>query len=485
MDLSPLINTNVLIPIEGASLTPTSLALDSRKVEKGALFIAIPGYQQDGALFIEDAVRKGASGVVVPCGGGAKVKATYPGIAVFEAPDIRKAASLLAAQYYPQHPETIVAVTGTNGKTSVVSFIRQLWHHMGLSAASLGTLGLVIEGRPLPPPTGTEGLNTPDPLMLHRLLHSLKDQGIDHLAFEASSHALHQHRLDSVPLKAAVFTNFSNDHLDYHPTLEAYFEAKIRLFQDILPPSATALLNTESEGYKALASLCQKRDLKTLTFGKEGNLVQLISLLPKADSQEVVLRVEGHPYPLSLPLVGQFQVYNVMAAVSAVIACGGSPSRVIAACSSLKGVPGRLEQAAPGVYVDYAHTPEGLRVALEALRPHTQGDLWVVFGCGGDRDPFKRPVMGDIAATLADHVIVTDDNPRHENPTTIRQQILAKCPQARDIGSRQEAIQAALHQMKQGDVVLIAGKGHEPYQQIGDQALPFNDREEVQKWINT
>ncbi|MBI2707354.1 MAG: UDP-N-acetylmuramoyl-L-alanyl-D-glutamate--2,6-diaminopimelate ligase [Proteobacteria bacterium] len=487
MDLSSLIRTRVLIPIADGSLSPTSLSLDSRKVEKGALFVAIPGYQQDGILFVADALQKGAAGIVVSQGMGKKIlsrfQEAYPDIVIFEAPEIRKATSLLAAHFYPLQPDTVVAVTGTNGKTSTVSFMRQIWHHMGLPAASLGTLGLVIEGRPLPPPTGTEGINTPNPVMLHQLLQSLKEQHIDHVAFEASSHALHQHRLDSVRLQAAVFTNFSNDHLDYHHTLEAYFDAKARLFKEIMNPPAIAILNTDIEEYAKLLNLCKERDLKTLTFGKKGTLVKLMSLIPTRDGQEIVLQVEDKSYALTLPLVGQFQVYNVMAALSAIIACGGSAPQAVEACLNLKGVPGRLEHAAPGVYVDYSHTPDGLSLALKALRPHTQGKLWVVFGCGGDRDPFKRPVMGDIAATLADTVIVTDDNPRHENPAAIRQQILAKCPNAREIASRHEAIKTALQEMVPEDVVLIAGKGHEPYQLIGDKAFPFNDVEEVQKWV--
>lgn len=487
MDLSPLIKAGVLIPLTEGPFSPKSLALDSRKVEQGTLFVAIPGHQQNGTLFIGEALKKGATGLVVPEGMGEKIltqfKTTHPKVSIFEAPDIRKSVSLLAAYFYPLQPETVVAVTGTNGKTSTVSFMRQIWYHLGLPAASLGTLGLVIEGAPLPPPTGTEGLNTPDPVTLHKLLQSLKNQNIDHVAFEASSHALHQYRLDSVRLKAAVFTNFSNDHLDYHQTLESYFEAKVRLFQEIVSPSAIAILNTDIAEYEKLLSSCKERHLQIVTFGKEGNLVKLLSITPKAHGQEITLDVQNIPYLFTLPLVGEFQVYNVMAALSAVIACGASAPQAVKACLTLKGVPGRLEQAAPGVYVDYAHTPDGLSLALKALRPHTQGKLWVVFGCGGDRDPFKRPVMGEIAATLADKIIVTDDNPRYENPEEIRQKILEKCPHAKEIPSRSEAIRAAIQEMNSEDVVLIAGKGHEPYQLIGDKALPFNDVEEVQKWV--
>jgi UDP-N-acetylmuramoyl-L-alanyl-D-glutamate--2,6-diaminopimelate ligase len=486
MDLSPFIADRTLIPLGEKAPSPTSFALDSRKVEQGGLFIAIPGNQHDGSIFIEEALRRGAVGIITSQGLGTQLaihfKEQYPDVSFFETQNVRKAASLLAACFYPLQPDNIIAVTGTNGKTSVVSFIRQLWGYAGIPAASLGTLGLVIEGTPLPSPTGTEGLNTPDPLKLHQILQGLKEQGIDHLAFEASSHGIHQHRLDSVRLKASVFTNFSNDHLDYHSTLKDYYEAKLRLFQEIMPPHAYAVLNADIAEYEGLLALCTTRGLPTITYGKQGNFVQIQSIRPTAESQELLVCVAGQSYSLTLPLVGQFQVYNAMAALSAVIACGGSIPLAIEACRSLKGVPGRLEQAAPGIYVDYAHTPDGLSVALKALRAHTQGQLWVVFGCGGNRDPFKRPLMGKIAATLADKAIVTDDNPRHENPADIRYQILAQCPEATEIPCRREAIQLALTRRKEGDVVLIAGKGHETYQLVGDQALSFNDVEEVQQW---
>jgi len=487
VDLTPLIRDGTLIPLGGEINIPTSLSINSRTVEKGALFVAIPGNRQDGTIFIEEALRRGAKVIVAPPGAGAKMaayfKERYPTVSFFETPEVRKTASLLASYFYPLQPDNIVAVTGTNGKTSVVSFIRQIWHHLGVPAASLGTLGLVIEGERLPPPTGTNGLNTPDPVRLHEILQTLKKQQIEHLAFEASSHGLHQHRLDSVRLKAAVFTNFSNDHLDYHHTLDSYFEAKSRLFQELMIHDTHAILNTDIPEYERLLALCQERHLQTITFGKAGKTIQLISIIPKADSQDILLCVEGKSYNFTLLLVGQFQVYNVMAALGAVLACGGKITEAIDACLSLKGVPGRLEQAAPGIYVDYAHTPDALSLALKALRPHTKGQLWVVFGCGGDRDPFKRPIMGEIAAELADRIIITDDNPRYEDPVEIRKQILAKCLEASEIPSRSLAIKTAIETMQAGDVVLIAGKGHETYQLVGDQTLPFNDVEEVKKCV--
>ncbi len=485
MSLLPLIDQGILIPSGGPLTTPTSIALDSRKSEPGGIFIAIPGHQTDGSIFVTQALQKGAVAIVAPEGVGTKLweqlKDEYPAVGFFETANIRKTASLLAAAFYPQQPETIVAVTGTNGKTSTVSFLRQLWAHLDRSAASLGTLGLVIEGSPLPPPTGTEGINTPDPVMFHQLLQGLQQQDIEHLAFEASSHGIHQHRLDGVKMKAAIFTNFTQDHLDYHHTLDAYFVAKARLFEEVMKPGATAILNADMVEYNTLVEICRKRSLPTFSFGRKGADVQLLALAPRPEGQEINLLIAGTSYTFLLPLVGEFQAYNVLAALSAAVVCGADPAQMIKACMTLTAVPGRLEQAAPGVYVDYAHTPDALALVLKALRPHTAGKVWVVFGCGGDRDILKRPLMGEIAATLADHVIVTDDNPRYENPAEIRKQILAKCPGASDIPDRRAAIRTALASQQAGDVVLIAGKGHELYQLVEDQVLFFNDVEEVQK----
>lgn len=485
MNFASLIKERFLIPLGSNTNIPTSISLNSKTVEKGGLFVAIPGLKHDGTVYIDEALQRGAVCIVVPQGVGEKLAAflkdRYPQVSFFETPEIRKIASCLAACFYPLQPDNIVAVTGTNGKTSVAAFIRQIWSYLGVPAASLGTLGLIVEGQPLPPPTGTDGLNSPDPIKFHQILQSLKEQQINHLAFEASSHGLHQHRLDSVNLKAAIFTNFTNDHLDYHHTLEAYFEAKCRLFKEIMFQDTHAILNADMPEYEQLLALCQKRNLHPLTFGKAGQSIRLVSVIPEAGGQDVMLSIKGETYNFSVPLVGEFQVYNMMAALGAVIACGGDITRTIEACMNLKGVPGRLEEASAGVYVDYAHTPDGLFRALKALRPHTKNKLWVVFGCGGNRDVLKRSLMGEIAARLADKVIITDDNPRYEDAGSIRQQILASCPGAEEIGSRREAITYVLKERQFGDVVLIAGKGHETYQLVGDQVIPFNDVEEVQK----
>jgi UDP-N-acetylmuramoyl-L-alanyl-D-glutamate--2,6-diaminopimelate ligase len=486
MDLTPFITDGTLAFLSGELTFPTSLSIHSKTVNEGDLFIAIPGIQHDGVAFIDEALSRGATGIIVQ---GIDVKKLihlqeqYAHVAFFETHDARKTLSRLAGAFYPLQPDYTVAITGTNGKTSVASFMRQIWAHLGLPAASLGTLGLIIEGQPLPPPTGTEGINTPDAITLHKILQGLKEQHIDHLAFEASSHGLHQHRLDAVKVKAAVFTNLSNDHLDYHHTMDSYFEAKARLFSKLVQTKGSAILNADIPEYEKLARLCTKRGLRIITFGQEGKTIRLLSITPQEDAQDLHLQVEGREYRFTLPLVGQFQVYNVLAALGAVLGCGASAPEAIEACASLKGVPGRLEKVVPGVYVDYSHTPDGLSVALKALRAHTQGKLWVVFGCGGDRDKLKRPMMGEIAHRLADKVIITDDNPRFEDPADIRQQIMAKCPGAIESLTRSQAIQTAMEGREKDDVVLLAGKGHETYQVVGDQLVPFNDAEEALRYI--
>lgn len=488
MNLSPFVRDGTLIPLRGGLTFPISLSINSKTVKDGSLFVAIPGTHHDGIVFIDEALRQGANTIVVQEIAPHQLNyfhENYPTVSFFETRDARKTLSLLAATFYPLQPDNCVAVTGTNGKTSVVSFMRQIWTHLGIPAASLGTLGLIVERKPYPPPTGTKGINTPDPITLHEILQKLKEEHIEHLAFEASSHGLDQHRLDAVHLKAAVFTNLSNDHLDYHYTLEAYFKAKSRLFKELMQKNGYAVLNADIPEYKNLSSICKKRGIPLITFGKAGETIQLLSVTPQEGKQDICLCVEGELYRFTLPLVGEFQVYNVMAALGAVIACGAPSAKAVEACAHLKGVPGRLEQVAPSIYVDFAHTPDGLSLALKALRPHTKGKLWVVFGCGGNRDTLKRPMMGEIANNLADEIIITDDNPRHEDPADIRQQILVKCTKAKESSSRSQAIEMAIEGMGTNDVVLIAGKGHETYQLVSDQVIPFNDSEEVRKYVRT
>ncbi len=488
LNLAHLVCQNILTPLTSHENHPESLALNSKQVKENTLFIAIPGHQHDGAAYIEEALQRGASVIIMSEDAGKRGVASYikkfPHAAFYMTAKIREVTSLLASMYYPRQPDTIIAVTGTNGKTSTVSFIRQIWHSLGKPAASLGTLGLCIESHNLPGLERTDGLNTPDAIKLHQILQTLKDAHIDNLAFEASSHGLHQHRLDGVKLKAAVFTNLTSEHLDYHQTMESYFAAKSRLFADILTEGGVAVLNRDIPEFEKLEVLCRKQNIQLISYGKsQSATIQLIAALPKEDGQNISILIKGKTYTFDLPLAGDFQVFNVMGALGAIIACGGNIEKALAACEHLKGAPGRLEQAAAGVYVDYAHTPDALSVALKALRPHTKGKLWIVFGCGGDRDPFKRPVMGDIAARLADKVIVTDDNPRYENPSEIRRQILAKCPGAFEVSSRREAIIQAMEGKGPDDVVLIAGKGHETYQLVENQVLLFSDVEEVKKCV--
>ncbi|MBA3813782.1 MAG: UDP-N-acetylmuramoyl-L-alanyl-D-glutamate--2,6-diaminopimelate ligase [Alphaproteobacteria bacterium] len=486
MDLTSFITNGTLTFLSGELTFPTSLSMNSKTVKEGDIFVAIPGSQHDGIIFIGEALERGANSIVTQ-GMDAKklirLQEQYPEVAFFETHNARKTLSLLAAAFYPLQPDNSVAVTGTNGKTSVVSFIRQIWAHLGFPAASLGTLGLVVANKPNVPFREMGDTNTPNAIALHEILQNLKEEHIEHVAFEASSHGLHQHRLDSVKLKAAVFTNLSNDHLDYHETLESYFEAKARLFKELIPKHGYAILNADIAEYETLYSLCRKRKLQTITFGKAGKTIRLISITPGEGAQDIHLSVEGKSYELTLPFVGQFQVYNVMAALGAVMACGGNQEQAVQACTYLKSVPGRLEQVVPRVYVDFAHTPDALFTALKALRPHTKGKLWVVFGCGGNRDTSKRPMMGEIADRLADEIIITDDNPRHEDPAKIRQEILAKCSRASEGSSRHHAIQTAVEGMDLDDVVLIAGKGPENYQIVGDLAVPFNDSEEIRKYV--
>ena len=393
----------------------------------------------------------------------------------------RRALAKLAARFYGRQPRCIAAVTGTNGKTSVAAFTRQIWARLGLRAASLGTLGLIAPDRPPEP-----SLTTPDPVALHAQLAALAADGVDHLAMEASSHGLDQYRLDGVALTAAGFTNLTRDHLDYHKTMEAYFAAKVRLFQRVLPRQGCAVLNADSGAYPFLEAVCRRRDQRVISFGTGAADLALRDRRPSATGQHLTLSVFGATELLHLPLAGAFQALNALCALGLVIGSGAEPRSALAHLERLDGVRGRLELAATTpngapVYVDYAHTPDALETVLEALRPHADGRLIVVFGCGGDRDPGKRPLMGEIAARLGDHVIVTDDNPRSEDPATIRQAVLAGCARAAgdaevaEIGERADAIAEAVAQLRRGDVLLVAGKGHEQGQIVGDVVRPFDD----------
>ena len=450
------------------------LAFDSRKVGKDFLFFAIAGAKADGAHFAKLAVGAGAAAVA-----SERPIADLPAGTVFiRVQNVRRALALAAAKFYPRQPATIAAVTGTSGKTSVASFTRQIWAALGHQAASIGTIGVVTPKEEI-----YGSLTTPDPIELHKTLDRLAGEGITHLALEASSHGLDQHRLDGVRVSAGAFTNLSRDHMDYHPTIQHYLQSKLRLFGALVVKDGAAVINVDHEHAEAVIGAAKGRDLKLFMVGKSGNPIQLIDVTIEGFAQKIAIAYAGRPYVLKLPLVGAFQVENALVAAGLAISTGSDPDKVFAALGHLSGAKGRLELAgdkngAP-IFVDYAHKPDALAKALEALRPYARRSLAVVFGCGGDRDKGKRPLMGAIAADLADRVIVTDDNPRSEKPAAIRAEILKDAPGAIEIGDRREAIRAGIAELKAGDVLLIAGKGHESGQIVGDRVLPFSDQDTV------
>jgi UDP-N-acetylmuramoyl-L-alanyl-D-glutamate--2,6-diaminopimelate ligase len=443
---------------------------DSRAVKPGWLFAAVPGAKADGRRFVGDAVARGA--VAVLGNPGIDVP---PGVAFVPSANPRRDLALIAARFHGAQPPIVAAVTGTNGKTSVASFARQIWTLIGRSAASLGTLGLVAPHRERP-----GALTTPDPVALHQDLAELAGEGIECLAMEASSHGLEQYRLDGVRIAAAAFTNLTRDHLDYHGTMQAYFAAKKRLFAEVMAPGGSAVLNADVPQFDELELLCRAAGHRVIGYGRFGAEVTLDQVAREPHGQRLSLIVFGRRIDVDLPLVAEFQAMNALAALGLVIGCGADAERAAATLARLDGVPGRLQRAAlrangAAIYVDYAHTPDALETILNALRPHTTGRLIVVFGCGGDRDAGKRPQMGAIAARLADRAIVTDDNPRSENPAAIRRAILAASPGATEIGDRREAIFAATAELQAGDLLVIAGKGHERGQIVGSTVLPFDD----------
>ena len=455
--------------IEAAGVTS-----DSRKVKPGFLFVAIEGAKADGAHFAKQAASAGAIAVAAE-----QRPDTLPDTVAFvRVANPRRSLALAAAKVFPHQPATIAAVTGTSGKTSVAAFTRQIWNELGYRAASIGTVGVVS-------PAGERygSLTTPDPVELHRTLDQLTKEGVTHLALEASSHGLDQHRLDGVRIAAGAFTNLSRDHLDYHASIEAYLAAKLRLFEDLIVPGGTAIIGVDDCYAEQVVKAARTRGLKIMTVGEQGADIKFVGTAIDGFNQIVTIAHEGRTYKVRLPLVGAFQVQNAGIAAGLAIATGAEPSRVFAALEKLVGAKGRLELAgthcgAP-IFIDYAHKPDALKKALESLRPYARGKLVVVFGAGGDRDTGKRPIMGRIATENADRVIVTDDNPRSESPAAIRAAILAEAPGAVEIGDRAEAIRKAIAALTTGDVLLVAGKGHEVGQIIGDRVVPFSDHEAV------
>jgi len=449
---------------------------DSRRVKPGWLFAALPGAKADGKSFAPQAVASGAAAVLAG--------EDMPGLAaqVIKVGDPRRAYALAAAAFFGKQPRTCVAVTGTNGKTSVATFCRQIFTAAGHSSASMGTLGVRAGDEQLTPP----GLTTPDAADVAELLATLAGRGVTHLALEASSHGVDQRRLDGVKLVAAGFLNLTQDHLDYHGTMGAYRAAKLRLFETLLPRGATAVLNADSDAFAAFAGASVRSGHTLMSVGAMGQGLTLAgrSLLP--EGQALRICAWGQAYDVRLPLAGAFQASNALVAAGLAIAAGDAVETVLAALEHLEGAPGRLQRVGAGprggeAYVDYAHTPDGLSTVLAALRPHAKGRLMVVFGAGGDRDRGKRPLMGAIAADLADIAIVTDDNPRSEDPAAIRAEILAGGAGLREIGDRRQAITAAAAMLEEGDVLVVAGKGHEHGQTIGAEVHPFDDVEETRK----
>jgi UDP-N-acetylmuramoyl-L-alanyl-D-glutamate--2,6-diaminopimelate ligase len=459
----------------GGEVEISSLSADSRAVKPGGLFAALAGSKAHGSAFVADAVRAGAAAVLIEEGAGVRLPR---GVAVLASRQPRRAFARLAAAFWARQPATIVAVTGTSGKTSVAEFARQIFARLGHSSASLGTLGLVEGGV-----QRAGGLTTPDPVALHETLAKLAEAGVSHLALEASSHGLDQHRLDGVRLRAAAFTNLGHDHLDYHPSMEAYLAAKLRLLSELLPPDGTAVVNADAAHAAEAVAAAKRAGRAILSVGRAGSALKLEQQTAVGFAQELRVRHGSAVSELRLPLLGGYQAANALLAAGLAIACGEDSTAALAALEHLTGVKGRLEivgRAHGGlIVIDYAHKPDALAAALTALRPFASGRIVCVFGCGGDRDKAKRPIMGRIASELAASVIVTDDNPRSEDSAAIRAEILAGAPGAREIGDRQQAITAGVRSLGPGDVLLIAGKGHETGQIVGTDVLPFSDHEAV------
>lgn len=464
-------------PVEGNDPHISGISADSRAIEPGFLFAALPGEVVDGAKFIGPALAAGAAAILTHSGYQDKVE---PDVPLLKYDEPRLILSQMAARFYAPQPAHFVAVTGTNGKTSVASFVRQIWAGVGIQGASVGTVGIVTE-------KGTEKLahTTPDPVTLHAALQGVKRQGIDHVVIEASSHGLQQRRLDGLCFEAAAFTNITRDHLDYHKTFEAYFREKQRLFTDLLKPGAPVVIGADSPGAADMLALCKAHGLKALTVGRKGGFFKVTDIRPDGFGQLIELEFGGKGYQLRLPLVGDFQVANALVAAALVVAGGAAGEAALAELETLEGATGRLElvgsRAEAPVFVDYAHTPDALARAIEALLPYKSGRLIVVFGCGGDRDTGKRAEMGAAAQRLADMVIVTDDNPRSEDPALIRRAILAAAPSAVEIGDRAAAIATGVEELGPGDVLLVAGKGHETGQIVGSKVLPFSDHAAVRE----
>lgn len=464
-------------PVDAPNPDVAGITADSRAVKPGFLFAALPGTAVDGAKFVPEASQAGA--VAVLAGRNSDVSG-FDG-PVLWVDDPRRELSLMAARFYPRQPKTMAAVTGTAGKTSVASFLRQIWENTGERAAMIGTTGVFAPGR-----SGYGALTTPDPVRLHELLDELAGDDVTHCSMEASSHGLDQRRLDGVRLSVAGFTNLGHDHLDYHPTVEDYLAAKLRLFDTLMPKGQPAVIYADDRFSQDVIDAAEGAQLLVCTVGRAGTFLALKRIEQHRHAQIAEVEHEGSLHRIELPMAGEFQLANALVAAGMAIATGSEANAVFRALEDLKGAPGRLElvgttgDGAP-VYVDYAHKPDALENVLQALRPYTTGRLIVVFGCGGDRDRAKRPMMGEIASRLADIAVVTDDNPRTEDGAGIRAQIMQAAPGAVEIGERGEAIREAVGMLTAGDTLVVAGKGHEEGQIVGETVLPFSDHEQVRQ----
>src|SRR6202171_1788940 len=477
MRLRDLFSDEATIDPRAEAVVVTGLAVDSRAVRPGDLFFALAGIKTDGAGFVDSAI---ASGAVAVAGDHPPQRACrVPFVAT---PNPRRALALAAAKFYPRQPATIVAVTGTSGKTSVTAFTRQIWQHLGFEAASIGTIGLVSPKR-----TVYGSLTTPDPIALHRQLDEIAAEGVTHLAFEASSHGLDQYRLDGVRVSAGGFTNLTRDHMDYHPDVAPYLAAKLRLFRDLVAADGAAVISADHDCSQAVIDAARVKNLRIVAGGSKGDGagegIRLVGADIDGFAQKLSLEHRGRRHAVRLPLVGEFQVENALVSAGLAIGTGSDPEAVFACLEHLEGAKGRLERVgerngAP-IFVDYAHKPDALAKALRALRPYAKRKLVVVFGAGGGRGAGKRPLTGAIASDNADSVIVTDDNPRSENPQTIRSAILNAAKGATEIGDRAEAIRTAIAGLQPGDALPIAGKGHETGQIVGNSTLPFSDHDAV------
>jgi len=468
--------------LNGEDKTISGISADSRSVEKDFVFFAINGTKTDGTKFINQAIGNGACAIVTE-----KDVKLPDSISIIKVDNVRSALSFGASVFYPNQPENIVAITGTSGKTSTVQFVRQLLKHSDINSASIGTLGLISPNK-----KHYYGLTTPDSITMHKMIDETTKQGVTDIAIEASSHGIELNRLDALNINIAAFTNLSRDHLDYHETMEKYLESKLRLFTELLNKDGMAVLNADIDEYEKISSICKNRGIKIISYGEKGKDIKLISSSPDSNGQIMNIEVMGKEHKILLPVIGSFQIDNCLCALAITIASGQKPIEMIENISKLSGVPGRLEfigKSSKGgnVFVDYAHKPSALEKVLSAMKIHTKtsnSKLHVIIGCGGDRDKGKRPQMAKISQDLADNVIITDDNPRSENPNIIRQDMLKGCTPSsnlREIGDRATAIKEAIDSLDKNDALIIAGKGHEDGQIIGDKVIPFNDATEARK----